>query len=448
MMHMEDTGLVIIDNLEAFAENLLNLIANESEKGAEQLIAIIQAAQCSYKDPIDSWITGWVYQYSRLRSTQVDKTIESLNSFPDTVKRLQQFKSLVQKGEWNKGSFNHYFFEELIQAIPGYKPLQSEISHEVILRLKELVISLTDQFITNYQLTQKLSKERENEFKQMTSSRQKTVEKIALLDNLKTIPQTLKGTSWFCLNQLSSHWKLQWLDPTGKAHLLQPTSTLINILTKNKLKNINNLKTNISLEIQNECIKARNNLLEKTRVFINPKELLDPKNPTDLILNLSSSYALLGDKTAYSLLWINRWGKKEAIPLEKYPELTEWLKNQKTIDEHQLKTYLVAVQTNKSIEMSDFKKKLSVCLTGIKEEQEPVIKTKEIPIGKLNKGLFKAVEDCLSQKHVRHTIVDNDENTSVTKPLKTPGKLNLNYFAITQLFDEPEPMEQLITPKI
>lgn len=52
---------VILNNLDEFAEKVVNLIADESEGGRERLIALINNAKARYSSAIESRVQGWVY---------------------------------------------------------------------------------------------------------------------------------------------------------------------------------------------------------------------------------------------------------------------------------------------------------------------------------------------------------------------------------------------------
>src|SRR5688572_23433598 len=89
--------LNILDDLNLFVEKLLNRIADESSEGCAQLIKVIETAKGRYNKPIESWVSGWFYQFSRVRGSEVDLAIKSMGEFPDAYTRLQEFKLLVGK---------------------------------------------------------------------------------------------------------------------------------------------------------------------------------------------------------------------------------------------------------------------------------------------------------------------------------------------------------------
>lgn len=132
--------LDIIDNLNEFAEKLLSRIADESDEGCKQLVHVLESARARYNKPIESWLKGWFYQFTRKRGQEIDMAIKGMEAFPDAYTRLQEFKLLVGKGEWEHGSFNYYLFDELIKSVPGYKPLESELVHPIILKLRQKII--------------------------------------------------------------------------------------------------------------------------------------------------------------------------------------------------------------------------------------------------------------------------------------------------------------------
>jgi hypothetical protein len=155
--------LIILDNLNEFAEKLLSQIADETSEGRHQLVAKIQQANNHYNKPIESPILGWIYWFSRTRGSDIDLAIKTIEAHTDAATRLKVLKLLVSEGQWHVGSFNHYLFEELIKGLPEYQPLDSEALEPVIKRLKELIFLKIDGFINKLTANQQLISSREKE---------------------------------------------------------------------------------------------------------------------------------------------------------------------------------------------------------------------------------------------------------------------------------------------
>lgn len=68
--------LDIVDNLNEFAEKLLSRIADESDEGCKQLVHVLESARARYNKPIESWLKGWFYQFTRKRGQEIDMAIK------------------------------------------------------------------------------------------------------------------------------------------------------------------------------------------------------------------------------------------------------------------------------------------------------------------------------------------------------------------------------------
>lgn len=221
-MHKDNNERVVLDNLEAFSEKLLGLIADVTPKGRERLIEIIQSAQDKYNKPVESLFTRWVYQFYRLRTDEVKKSLEELKAQQASLGQIREFQKLIANGEWNESSFNHYLFESLILAIPGYAPLKKELTHEVILRLKELVGKNIDAFIQKHltQQDQKIAPPPPPDILPQTPEKNEYGFKIFI--NPKELQRT-KGfgfgrdlTSSFIIQGQKGQWHVLWINSLGK----------------------------------------------------------------------------------------------------------------------------------------------------------------------------------------------------------------------------------------
>lgn len=429
--------LIIIDNLEDFADKLLKVIADESELGAKRLISILNTANENYKKPIDSWLMGWFYQYTRLRTSQVDKTIQGIKAFPDAVTRLQEFKLLILDGKWNEGSFNVQLLDELIHIIPGYQVLKPDIKNEVILRLKELLIMRIDHFINDYQIAQKQARLRKVECENSCIQSPQPVDNIYLFNNMDTALSTavsnIKNEVFFYSIEKKSV-KLKWIDFLGGIHAIHPTEELSALLVNQKIDDLTKSKSLHYKNVKKECVKSKNNFLDGTKLVVNPVDLKSQKaldNETLKMTGLSSTFILRGQKNIYSLCWVNSLGKFNPINLEDYPRLNEWLLTQETIKkehEHLIKTYLTHVQIQQSLGMEQFKKELSDCLSqgpkSVVKHQEPIA-PKRIDV-----NLFKNIESCLNQGHPE----EMNSKGNKEKTQNQVGRLNAENYEVAKLF--------------
>ncbi|HAU3862585.1 hypothetical protein [Legionella pneumophila] len=448
--------LDIIDNLNEFAEKLLSRIADESDEGCKQLVHVLESARARYNKPIESWLKGWFYQFTRKRGQEIDMAIKGMEAFPDAYTRLQEFKLLVGKGEWEHGSFNYYLFDELIKSVPGYKPLESELVHPIILKLRQKINKRIDEFMSQYLATQKLIEARKQELLQTHQSAHKFIDNVSITNDLEAAKKTAKENKsviQFCLIFESNIWKLSWIDATGKVYALEPGEELIQILIDGKIKDIvkdNNLSALHLKHLKQECIKAREMLLGRVQLLINPKDLRTQVELTNDMLKengTSATFVLRGKPNEYSLWWINTLGLAHEISLESYASMKTWLNDQShpLKEEHisQLKTYLLSVNTIKSIDvkedMKEFKAQLQECLAaGPKSKKiSPVSSaSKTTNAKKLDLRLFGDVERCL-----KNQLTERQEERVATQE---PGKINLDkYENIATLFgNRAKNMEQ------
>ena len=434
---------VIIDNLEIFSEKLLNLIADESDTGRDQLISIIESAKEHYNKPIESWIKGWFYQYTRVRGPEVDKAIKGIEAFPDAVTRLQEFKLLVGKGEWKPGSFNYYLFDELIKAVPGYQPLTNDVLHAVILRLDKLINTRIDGFMSEYKANQKLIESREKERQETHQSLQKSIDNVLLFNNLESAKSAIKveqNKIMFCLALTNGVWKLSWLDLMDMAHPLEPSEELVTLLQDQGVKDVEKLNLIQIKRLKKECIKVRDVFLGKTQVLVNPKDINSEQDLTNEALiaqGVCSTFILRGQPNQYSLYWVNSLSNITEISLEKYPKMTEWLNATpypfSTEQVQQLKTYLLHVNTTKPLGMDDFKNVLKNCLA--KGPSALVKAPQENKIKRLDMSFFKELERCLGKKQEQLVVQSSELAVAEDKVENVvPKRLNVEKYAISKLF--------------
>ncbi|MDI1352918.1 MAG: hypothetical protein PSV35_09185 [bacterium] len=457
-LNNEKKLMVILDNLNDFADKLIGEIADESEHGYQQLVAKIQQAYFYYNKPIESPILGWVYYFTRTRGNEINLAIKNIEAYTDTPTRLKEFKSLVNDGQWNVGSFNYYLFIELINSVPGYEPLDKESLVPVMKRLRELLLQKSSVFIAQLTLSNKLIEEREQERQNIHPLKGNSVVAIELSSDLKssqTSAQIYAEKIYFCLVVKKNEWQLSWIDYSGTVIALKLNKELTLLLEHLRVKHVEQLNPIQERKIKHECLKIREIFLAKTQLLINP----DEKTHEALIAKgVTSTFILRGTPNHYNLDWINSLGKITTISLEKKLPLKTWLNNHNSLSEHdipQLKAFLLQINTAQSIGMDEFKKKLKNCLAP-----EPVGK-KLNSSKRINLDLFSDLNRCLGN-HLRKSKDEINPphlaNKLMDKPIRISPKLNLErYSALTTLFGhkaqsmhqlEDIPEEQTLTDSV
>jgi len=428
--------LVIIDNLEDFADKSLSLISDESDAGRLRLITLFERANENYKKP-------WYARLSRHRGPEVQETINAIAAFPDAYTRLQEFKLRIEKGEWHpNSSFNYFLFVEIIKSVPGYARAKDNEIGPIVARLKTLISTRIDGFMVQFKINQKLMEVRAKELQQTHQSSEKSVEHVQITNNLetaKTKATTQQSKPVFCLTFKNKIWELSWIDLTGKVYKLEPSDELVTFLIDNKIEDVELLNLVHMKRIKRECVKTRDAFLNKTQLLINPK---DPvtfaalSNYNLILQGTGATFVLRGKPNEYSLSWINTLSQEKEIPLAKYPQFKAWLDTLNPIaEEHmpQLKSYLLHVNTKKSLEMDDdFKQELKNRLLRkpIKVSPPKVNTTK-----RLDMSLFAEIEQCVGkQKEKEETTAAEPKTAKVSPEKAAPRRLNVENFAVASLF--------------
>ncbi len=410
--------------LNEFVDKLLNRIADESDEGRKAFLLSMDAAQILYKKPMESWLTGWIYKYSRVRGPEIEKTMKSIEAFPDAYTRLQDIKLLVEtKGEWHPdSSYNYYLFVELINSVPGYKPLDKELVYPITIKIKDKVLEQIDSFMSQYKANQQLIASRERELAATRQSMKKSVDHVLIFDNLEEAQVSAKKNPaqiHFCLTSISKVWYLSWIDSTGKAYKLYPTDELISLLVDQKAEKEEQLNLIHMEQLKKECIKARDIFLDKVQLRVNPRNPAThmPLNNESLIATgVSATFVLRGKSNNYSLHWVSTVGKAIEIPLERYPQFKVWLDSQSTIGDEQLpqlKAYLLNVNTTQAlVGMDEFKKQLKECLTGGPKSPESSVMTEKALPKRINMTLFANIEKCEKEKNgARAQVIKESKQT-------------------------------------
>lgn len=447
--------LVVLDNLEQFSEKLMNIMTDESPEGKAKLITIMQTALDHYNKPIENWVTGWIYSYSRKRGTEVKSKITEAEKPTDTAERLTGFKQVIEKGAWNlKSSFNYYLFVELINAVPGYEPIDESLIPKVGERLKKMLNERIEQFIEQFVAKQQAMEKAKKEFEETCRLQEKALASTCIystLEEAKKAAQADQDKVVFCLRQDNSQWKLTLVDFTGEAFTLNLGNDLATALREHKPDDPEHENA-----FKLGCLNARKLFLKKTSLHI---------NPTEDVKDMCSSFILKTNENQHFLAWINALGKEHNLDLAKNPELKAWLASHPTLntdeDVYQLKTHLLHVNVNQPIGKEEFKHELMAKLTRGHAQNKPakaVIKAKdeaapEKKINKLNLSSFAHINEVLSRGRSKEesgkeetlspTLSPRFEGpkvpvTSSKAPSSPPRRLRVENFAIAALFGHKE----------
>lgn len=254
-----------------FIEQVLAIIANETKEGREKIVAIARRAENKYELPVRSWITGWIYQYTRTRGEKVDQSINVMENFPDAYTRLQEFKLMISEGEWNAGSYNYYLFLELIAAVPDYQPLDESIMPVFITELKEQVLKQINSFMAQYKAVLEDVKVREMERQAARENARQLLENVVVFNNLEAAKASLSkrpDKTTFTLSYKNSQWQLFWVDATGEVYPLTPGEELAQKLETLNDPDIEKLNPVHLRRIKGAASNQESNILPRFRFIL------------------------------------------------------------------------------------------------------------------------------------------------------------------------------------
>ena len=356
---------------------------------------LIKILSCTEKKPIDSWITGWVYLYYRTRVEDIGITLGFMHNHHDAYARVNAFKELINKGEWNLGSFNVTLFKGLVKKIPEYAALDDRNASSYSLRLKELIAPKIDSFIARYEAEQlEIKREKERE-----AAEQKRLDELAdnvsILDNLddaKSEAQDNPNRAVFCFAR-DNKWKTYLIDATGKEFPLDLHPLCVEKFVALTAADSTESGARELRSIKHECIKVKEQLLAKVQLLINPEDT------DEEIINQRtfSTFVLRHTAEKSQLSWITSLGKVKEISLEKYPQLSAWLKKHSSIvnneDVLHLKTYLLQVDPMKELDkerLNAFGALFKQTFTSTTEQPPaPIVKVLKKERSTQKDGLFK-----------------------------------------------------------
>ncbi|WP_454780583.1 hypothetical protein [Legionella sp. WA2022007384] len=383
-----------------FVEQVVGIIANESEEGRQKIVAIARRAEKNYQQPVKSWLTGWVYQYTRTRGEKIEQSINVMKDFPDAYTRLLELKLMISEGEWNvNSSYNYFLFLELIDAVPDYQMVEDSQLPKFIMELKEDVLAEINSFMYQYKGTLEEKKKQEIEREAMIQSSMQAVKDVLIFNNLATAKNqsVQQDKIVFALSYKNPQWHLYWVDSTGEVYPLTPSEELAQKLATFEDRDIEKLNSVHLKQVKRECLKAREEYLAKVRLLINPentKTKLALTNEDLKVKGITSTFVLrCGEKEEISLWWINSLGSANKISLSDYPKLDFWLANQKgtfkEADVLQLKAYLLQLNTTQSIasaKLDEMNSMFSQVLHNKPKQQAPTSQ------GKINLKQFALIE--------------------------------------------------------
>ncbi|PWY57411.1 hypothetical protein DGG96_01465 [Legionella qingyii] len=409
-----------------FVEQVVAIIANESEEGRKKIVAIAQRAEKNYQRPVKSWLTGWVYQYTRTRGEKIEQSINVMKDFPDAFTRLQELKLMISDGEWNvNSSYNYFLFLELIDAVPDYQVVEDAQLPKFIMELKEEVLIEINSFMAQYKATLEDKKNREIERQAALQKALQASENVLVFNNLAAAKEQSSAQQdkvVFTLSYKNSQWQLSWVDATGEVYPLTPSEELSQKLATFENRDVEKLNSVHLKQIKRECLKAREEYLAKIQLLINPenpKTNLALTNEDLAVKGITSTFVLRHtEKEGTSLWWINSMGSANKISLTDYPKLDSWLANQKgafkDADVLQLKAYLLQLNTAQSIASSKLDKMNSmfsqILQNKNKQNQQAVDEMKKTAPGQ---GRINMKKFALIEKHLKSRI----ENVTTNKPI-------------------------------
>lgn len=474
----------ITDHLDDFVEKLLSRIADESEKGRAELVAAMEAAKKRYKEPTESWVYGWFYTFTRTRGPEIDSAIEAIKVFPEAYTRLQELKLLVERGgEVPESSYKYYLFIELINSVPGYKPLDTELVHPITLKIKNKILAKIDSFIYQYQASERMIEERKKELASThntTPKRAVDVDHVLLFNNVEEAQNSAKiniDKIHFSLVLAEDHWNISWVDLSGNVHQFElefvteveekeldvvtkktivKKKELVALLEKHDISDVAQISEVFAKRIKEECMKEREcflrggSFLQKAGLLINPVKIAthEAKSNSDLVSEgVNATFVLRGEPHAYSLTWINHVGNAQTISLDKYPQLKKWLDLQNPLRPNQhpeLKMYLQQVDTSWRMMGKDtIKEQVEECLiNGPKKPGANAIKP-QMTSHKLDLKRFSGITSILEggQPQPKSAVsvpkkspIEQPTVTEATSSVETPLSSKKSYADAVRMF--------------
>lgn len=285
-----------------------DIIVNEDL--TDVFINIIDQALVRYKEPVYARSTGWFYQHTRTRSTEIERFINLFLQLPTAQTRLKSFKHLIEYGEWNNTSFNYCLFIELIYSIPTGSQLSNSEHHflDYVLKLKQRLLIKIDDY-----LSKKSPASGEIEFVPASYT---DIELHTVLEKAQKKADRNQNQSFFYL-RFDNGWIIQLLAPEGKSYTLPVHETLKRTLESCQKKGLDVLDYSETRKLKAECYKAQHFFLDSLKLLFNPVQTFEEL--AELVL--SSVFVLYHNVSGYSLYWFDESSAPQNISLEEYPTL-------------------------------------------------------------------------------------------------------------------------------
>lgn len=304
-----------------FVEKIQGIITDKSKEGTEKFAAIAEEAQRKYKDPVDSWITGWLYQFTRTRITQLNDSISAMKKNEDYYTHLNDLRKLIRDGSWESTSYNFYLFHGLIQTIPDYKPLKEESLRVLVHTLRDEIFVKIDILIKEYKLGEQYRKNNDAETAAIKQKSQQRNNDVLIVNDLQSAQaQSKKDKLVFCLIK-DGDWQLTLVDSGGKVYSLELTDELAQNLSTKNTQDINGVHPIHLKPIKVECIKAINQYLTRVSLLNAPEQ----SNEQLVAQSLCSTFVLRNAGKGNELWWIDRLGAINKVALDDYPQISALL---------------------------------------------------------------------------------------------------------------------------
>ncbi|MCW8410006.1 hypothetical protein OQJ13_13580 [Legionella sp. PATHC035] len=396
-----------------FVEQVIAILANETVEGREKIVAIAQRAEKEYQRPVKSWLTGWVYQFTRTRGDKVEQSINVMENFPDAYTRLLEFKLMISEGEWNvDSSYNYFLFRQIADAVylanSEFQPVEEHLIPTFLKALKNEVMVEVNSYLAQHKLSLEDKKKRDLELLAAHESARQLAENVMVFNDLETAKNYQakeQNKIVFSLSFKNHEWHLSWVDVTGQVYPLTPGLELRKKLATLKEKDIEKDPEKLNA-IKKECIKAREVYVAKVQVDIDPE-----LSNEDLIRNgITSTFVLRHQEKGQSLWWINSMGVPHQMSLTDHPAMSSWLTNHhgsfSEADVLQLKAFLLQINTKQSIATAKLDK-MSVLLSKVlqnKDKQQQLLidapdkEENQTKVPKINMKKFAFLEENMKDR--------------------------------------------------
>lgn len=356
-----------------FIEKIQNIITDMSAEGIKRMTLIAKNAQRFYKEPVDSWVLGWIYRFTRTRITQINDSIGAMKKNDDYYMHLNCFKELIREGSWEKTSYNYYLFYELIKTIPDYKSLEGDQLLLLVHTLRDEIFVKIDTLINEYKLGKRYRKKHDAEIAAISQNSQQRSNEVLIFNDLKMAQAealSKKDKIVFCLVN-DGNWQLSLVDSVGSIYSLELTDELYQNLTTKNIQDIKGLHPIHLKPIKAECIKAKDQYLTRVHLLNAPEQT----NEELVAQNIYSTFVLRYAAERNALWWINSLGAINKVELNDYPEINALLSNGSAPlnneDLLRLKLQLLTVKTTQNIN-SSIVNQLDGLLAGMfKEKANP-----------------------------------------------------------------------------